>query len=245
MTAAKNAVLGGAEATMAIARVTFKRVLRGKSLWVVAGLSLLPLVIAGLVRAAAKKELDPVDFWGGVMATWTYFQAILPPVLIGSAIAEEIEEKTMTYLWSRPLPRWSIIAGKLVALVPVLWVVLSISVVLPFFLTVPHAGEHTNLLYRSLGSVILGTATAAAVTTGITTLAPRAGLVLSLAYLLFVDRSFAWFEISIAKLSLTYHSLRLSGAYGDIENPVVATIWLLAISAVWLGVAAFQVRRIE
>jgi ABC-type transport system involved in multi-copper enzyme maturation permease subunit len=237
----KNAVLGGVEATMAIVRVAFIRMLRGRSLWVVAGMSLLPLAFAALLR---DKE-SSVDHWRSVISFWAYFQAILPPVLLGSAIGEEIEEKTMTYLWSRPLPRWSIIAGKLVALVPVLWVILSISVILPFYATVPDAGAHTDLLYRSIGSVVLGTTAAAAITTGIATLAPRAGTVLALGYLVFIDRTFAWWELSVSKLSITYHSLRLSGVFGEVESVPVAMLWLTGISLFWLGIAAFQVRRIE
>ena len=65
---------------------------------------------------------------------------------------------------------------------------------------------------------VLGTTAAAAITTGIATLAPRAGTVLALGYLVFIDRTFAWWELSVSKLSITYHSLRLSGVFGEVES---------------------------
>src|SRR5207237_965006 len=45
--------------------------------------------------------------------------AILPPLFVSSSIGEEIEDRTTTYLWSRPLARWTVVGGKLLALVPV------------------------------------------------------------------------------------------------------------------------------
>ena len=35
--------------------------------------------------------------------------ALLSSVFVASSIGEEIEERTITYLWSRPLPRWTLL----------------------------------------------------------------------------------------------------------------------------------------
>jgi ABC-2 type transport system permease protein len=235
-----STVLGGLEATLAIAKVAAIRTRRGRSIWVVIGLSVLPLAFAAILR---DREL--LSQWGRVMSFWAYFLAILPPVLLASAIGEEIEERTMTYLWSRPLPRWSIIAGKFVALIPILWVVLAVSILAPLVLLFPDLPDRGDLAGRAILAAIVGTTAAAAVTAGITTLAPRYGTILSLAYLMFIDRTFAWWDWSIGKLSVTYHALRVSGAYGHAESLPVAIAWLTGIVLVWMAVAVVRVRSLE
>ena len=40
---------------------------------------------------------------------------VIPPILVASSIADEIDDKTSAYLWSRALPRWSIVLGKFLA----------------------------------------------------------------------------------------------------------------------------------
>jgi ABC-type transport system involved in multi-copper enzyme maturation permease subunit len=240
MKADKGRPLGGLEATLAIAKVTLLRLSRGKSLWVAIGMALLPLGFA-----AIRSGEQALTLWRGVMAFWAYFLAILPPVLLASSIGEEMEDRTMTYLWSRPFARWTILAGKFLAIVPVLWLVLTISVVVPFFVAVPDPMAHTDVLTRTIVAVLLATMTAAAITTGIATLVPRYGTVLSLGYLVFIDRTFGWFDISISKLSMTYHTLRVTGVFPEQESMLEAVLWMSGISAFWLAVAAFQVRRIE
>lgn len=235
-----NHVLGGGEASIAIARVTLLRTLRGKSLWLVLGLALLPEIF-GLL-ALKQHELRA---WGEVMRIWAYLIAVIPPILLASMIGEEIEERTMAYLWSRPLPRWSVIAGKLLALVPILWLVLAIAMIVPFYTTIgPEASSHPEVLGHSLLAVVLGTSAAAATTVGLATLAPRFGVVLSLGYLHLVDGTLALLDTSISRLSVTHNSLRLAGVLGD--GPDYAAVgWLVGISTVWMIVAAWRIRRIE
>jgi ABC-type transport system involved in multi-copper enzyme maturation permease subunit len=237
---APNAVLGGVEGALAIAGVAFKRMLRGKALWVVAGMAFLPL----LFTAAIPDPTVPKD-WGKVISFWGYLLAILPPVLLASAIGEEIEERTMTYLWSRPLPRWSIVGGKVIAILPVLWIVLAAALIAPFYARFPDAGAHGTILARTLAAVVLGTIGVASVTAGLATLAPRYGTVISLGYLVFVDRTLAFFDASISKLSVTYHAIRLTGMWGDAQPLVQSIGWLLGLSAAWMAVAAWRIRRLE
>lgn len=235
-----NHVLGGMEGTLAIAGIAFKRMLRGKSLWVVVAMACLPL----LATLPIDNRNIP-EHWGGVIAFWGYLLAILPPMLLASAIGEEIEERTMTYLWSRPLPRWSIVGGKIVALLPVLWIVLAASLVAPFYLQFPDAAQHGTILTRTLAAVVLGTIGVAAVTAGLATLVPRYGTVVSLGYLVFVDRTLAWPDASICKLSVTYHAIRLTGMWGDAQPFVQSVAWILGLSAVWMGIAVWRIRRLE
>lgn len=235
-----NHVLGGVEGALAIAQVAFVRMLRGKALWVVLAMALLPL----LATLPIKQRTIP-EHWGAVIAFWGYLLAILPPVLLAGAIGEEIEEKTMTYLWSRPLPRWSIVGGKIIAIIPILWIVLSASLILPFYVMFSDAGAHGMTLARTLAMVVMGTLGVAAVTAGLATLVPRHATVVSLAYLVFIDRTLAWPDASICKLSVTYHALRLSGMWGDTQPIVQSVGWILGLSALWMSIAVWRIRRLE
>jgi ABC-type transport system involved in multi-copper enzyme maturation permease subunit len=232
-----NHVLSSGEASLAIARVAFLRVVRGRVVWVVAGLALLPIVFAILL-----KLLDAGDAWPGLVELWATLLVILPPVLLGGAIGEEIEEKTGTYLWCRPLPRWSIIVGKLVALVPALWVILTVSLMVPFAIFPDHGSDGSAV--RVLGAVVLGTLAASAATAGIATLAPRWGTIIAIAYLLVIDRPLAFFDASISKISIAYHALCLAGVHGG-ESATEAVLWVLGLSTFWMGLALWRVRRME
>jgi len=235
-----NRVLGGVEGAVAIAQVAFKRLLRGKALWVVVAMAVLPFL-----WSAAIQDPSVPEHWGRMISFWGYLLAILPPVLLASAIGEEIEERTMTYLWSRPLPRWSIVGGKVLAILPILWIVLTAALVVPFYVRFPDAAEHGTTLARTLAAVILGTVGVCAVTAGLATLVPRHGTVVSLAYLVFVDRTLAFFDASISKLSVTYHALRMTGMWGDEPGMISSIAWLLALSVAWMAIAVWRIRRLE
>jgi ABC-2 type transport system permease protein len=169
---------------------------------------------------------------------------LLPPILLAHTIGEEIEERTMAYLWSRPLPRWSILLGKMVALTPILSFLMCLALVVPFFVLFGGAaGDHVDLLTGAMLSVVVATIAASGVTAGLATLVPRFGTVLGIGYLVLVDGTLAAIDTSISKLSVTYNAAALSGSYDPANYAAIG--WLAGITAVWLGVAAWRIRRIE
>lgn len=231
--------LGGIEATLALARVTLLRLRRGRAIWVAAGLTALPLLYA------TTREDRSLEDWGAVVAFWGYLLAILPPVLLAASIGEELEDRTATYLWSRPLPRWTIVVGKVVAVVPILWALLAIALVAPLAAFYGDLPGHGALIARALGAVGLGTVAACAVTAGLSTLMPRHATVTSLAYLVAVDRSLAWTDASITRLSVTSDALRLSGVYTPAPAITSMVGWLVGLAAVWVAIAVWRMRRLE
>src|SRR5690606_7620661 len=96
---------------LTIVGVSLRRLLRSRAVWVVGAIAMLPVVLA----AALKTKGDVTEVISvielGVMA-------VLPCVFVASSIGEEIEDRTTTYLWSRPLARWMLVVGKLLALAP-------------------------------------------------------------------------------------------------------------------------------
>src|SRR5687767_12060107 len=94
--------------------VTLKRFVRGRAIWVCLLIACGPLVPATAMRIEGDAEA------GEALTVFTLFvMMILPPAFVASSLGEEIEERTTTYLWSRPVPRWAVLVGKLLALAPI------------------------------------------------------------------------------------------------------------------------------
>jgi ABC-2 type transport system permease protein len=112
----------------------------------------LPVVIAVIVRGLelagmAGGRVDGVPISGPALfgsMIWLMFLRFIVPVLAvfygTSLIADEVEDKTITYLFTRPIPRGAVMAGKYLAyLVCTIMVVLP-SVMIVYFLIVPYGG---------------------------------------------------------------------------------------------------------
>ncbi len=244
---ARNHVLGGGEATFAIARVTWRRTIRGKALWVVLALCVLPELFAMLAL-----EEHRLSEWRKVLGISTLLMAVLPPVLLAGTIGDEIEERTMAYLWSRPLPRWSILTGKLLALVPLLALIQCAALALPFFTALGGDGaSHPEVLAYAMCAVVGSTIACAAATTGIATVAPRFGVVLAMAYLVVLDVFLlGGLDAGVSKISIAWNTREVAGvrelAYSTTAAPQWDSLaWLAAITVAWMSLALWRIRRIE
>ena len=101
------------------------------------------------------------------MMIWLIYVRFLVPVLgvfYGtSLIADEIDDKTLTYLFTRPIQRAAVIVGKYLAYLVCTVLLLLPSVVIVFFLVVPlgEGGSIAGLfptLLTDLGMLVLGLA---------------------------------------------------------------------------------------
>ena len=106
-------------------------------------LSSLPMFDAGAGRIDGRAvSLDGPDIFG--LMIWTFYLRFTVPVLgvfYGTAlIADEIEDRTITYLFTRPVPRGAVLAGKYLAYVVCATVVVLPSVMIVYFLVVPLLG---------------------------------------------------------------------------------------------------------
>lgn len=95
----------------------------------------------GTVQMNSKSVPGPILF--GAMMWLLYLRFIVPVLAVfygTSLVADEVEDKTITYLFTRPIPRGAVMAGKYLAyLVCTIMVVLP-SVMLVYFLVVPFGG---------------------------------------------------------------------------------------------------------
>ena len=89
----------------------------------------------------------------GLMIWLLYIRFIVPVlgVFYGTAlIADEVEDKTITYLFTRPIPRSAVLLGKYVAYLLCTVLIVLPSVMLVFFLVVPTGGSSIAEVFPSL-----------------------------------------------------------------------------------------------
>jgi ABC-2 type transport system permease protein len=131
-----------------------------------------PVILAGAVRLYAESSQLPLinaarlngpTLFGIVI--WLLFVRFIVPVLgvfYGTAlIADEVDDKTVTYLFTRPVRRASVLIGKYLAYLACVVLLVLPSVVLVYFLVVPiggHIGESFPALAADLGMLAIGLA---------------------------------------------------------------------------------------
>ena len=89
----------------------------------------------------------------GMMIWFLYIRFIVPilGVFYGTAlIADEVEDKTITYLFTRPIPRSAVLVGKYLAYLACTVLLVLPSVVIVFFLVVPLGGSTIAASFPSL-----------------------------------------------------------------------------------------------
>jgi ABC-type transport system involved in multi-copper enzyme maturation permease subunit len=121
-----------------------------------------PLLLAFLIRLLSATRLGSVQINGarvsgaaifGMMIWLLYIRFIVPVlgVFYGtSLIADEIDDKTITYLFTRPIPRRAVLFGKYLAYVVCTVLLVLPSVMLVFFLIVPTGGGSIGAAFPSL-----------------------------------------------------------------------------------------------
>jgi ABC-2 type transport system permease protein len=97
-------------------------------------------------------QVDGATIFG--MMIWLLFIRFIVPVLgvfYGTAlIADEVDDKTITYLFTRPIPRGAVLLGKYLAYLACTILLVLPSVVLVFFLIVPTGGGSIARAFPSL-----------------------------------------------------------------------------------------------
>jgi len=123
------------------------RLLRARRTLIVLILALGPAVIAWLASHLAKSP-SPGELASN--AGWLLILQVVVPltglVLGSAAVAEEVDDRTLTYLFTRPMPRAALLLGRFAAIAVVLTAILLIGVAL-FLLAASRArGEGEPLV---------------------------------------------------------------------------------------------------
>jgi ABC-2 type transport system permease protein len=142
----------------------------------IVGAPVLLAIIARIVQASGVAPLrvngqgvDPASIFG--MIIWVLFLRFIVPVLgvfYGtSLIADEVDDKTITYLFTRPLRRGAVLLGKYLAYLACTTLVVLPSVMIVYFMLVPFRDVARSFpaLLTDLGLLAIGIAAYGAVFT--------------------------------------------------------------------------------
>lgn len=217
----------------ALIGITLARLVRGKTPWIGAVIAALPVAFAVIMQARGVAPQLSETY-----VVLRLLLALLAAMFVASSIGDEIEQRTSTYLWSRPIARWTVLAGKLGALAPI-----AIALVTASWIAAASLWTGAPPSARSIAALIEGGAAACLTAAGIAALVPRHALALSIGYLLLDNFLSAW-PFSLRELTIGHQISALAGFADDasVAGPVIA---LAAIAAVWAAIGAARIRRLE
>jgi ABC-2 type transport system permease protein len=231
-----------------------------------------PVVLAIVARVVQASGIAPLRINGAQvggasifgMMIWVLFLRFIVPVLgvfYGtSLIADEVEDKTITYLFTRPIPRGAVLLGKYLAYLVCTTLVVLPSVMIVYFLIVPFAEIPGSFmaLVMDLGILALGLATYGAVFA-------LAGAVLKRPLVVGLVFAFGWeqvallmpgylkqFTIAYYLQALVPHAMPSDGVvsllqsvFRDAPSAAASLFWLFfALGAsLWLAMRAVERRE--
>jgi ABC-type transport system involved in multi-copper enzyme maturation permease subunit len=211
------------------------------------------LDVAGMsaLRVNGARVGGPAMF-GGVI--WLVYLRFVVPVLgafYGTAlVADEVEDRTITYLFTRPIARGSIVVGKYLAYLACTSLVVLPSVMAVYILMTPIGGgsivENFPLLLKDLGLLALGLAVYGAVFAFVGARVSRplvAGLVLVFGWeqvALIVPGYLRRFTVAYYLQSLAPHAMPNDDAMTAIQS-----LFSEPPSAVWSVVALFAILAVS
>lgn len=228
-------------AVLELARAALTRTIRGRALWVVAAIAALPTLVAMILTRAG----DGIDerTWERTFVLCQLMLVVVPPVLVASAIADELEDKTAAYLWSRALPRWTIIVGKLVALAPICAVLVGGSGLVAYLAADMGRVVSTGAMLHGVVGLAAAGAAAAALAAAIAMLVPRHAVAVAVGWMLLVDSSLGALDLRLHHLSTTFGARAIAGF--DRGGMVTGAITLAVLTMVGVGVACWRVEKVE
>ena len=214
-----------------------------------AALALVPLA-AAVVYRVGEGDPDPAEFAAQVVLGGLVVNGLLPlaALILGTAaLGNEIEDGTIAYLLTKPVARWRILAGKLLAswgataLIVLAGAVVSGAVVL--------AGEgEWRILAGFLIALAAGSLAYAALFALLSLLTSRA-LLVGLAYAFIWEGVITNFAPGVQRLSIREYTLGIAESAADTPPDVFNADLSLALSVALLTVvtaaaAAFAMRQL-
>ena len=217
----------------------------------------------GGVQLQNVKVPGPTVFGGMIWLLYLRFMVPVLGVFYGTAlVADEVDDKTLTYLFVRPIPRGAVIIGKYLAYLVTTVLVVLPSVVILYLLVVPlgqgSLAAAFPALLKDLGLLALGLAAYGALFTLIGARLKHP-LVTGLVF------AFGWEQLALMlpgylrRVSIAFylqalvpHAMPQEGVgdvlkafFSDMPTPLAATGWLIIFIAVFLALAAWTVERRE
>ncbi|MBL4636033.1 MAG: ABC transporter permease [Kofleriaceae bacterium] len=229
----------GLQATGSIARLSVKRVLRSRIL--IVGIILMALSFLPMLLGAGKSK-TPEFRWEHFLRLAGVLQMLVVALFSASAIAEEIENKTYSYLWSRPIPRWSVLSGKLVVTILLGTLLSGACVSIGFSLT---GATETGLLLRAILALALGGLAVSCIASCLGIIAVKYALAVSIAYFLIFDSIIGNMPFALARISVFHNVTAIAGYGTNAGTTLTSVLWLLGISSFAVTISLWRLARKE
>jgi ABC-type transport system involved in multi-copper enzyme maturation permease subunit len=233
--------------------LAFGEMVRSRRTMFVAVIVGVPVLLAMLARLGGDASINVTINGGRVNAAemfdtilWLLFLRFAVPVLgvwYGtSLIADEVEEKTITYLFVRPIRRGTVVVGKYLAYLACTSIVVLGAVLLVYLAIVMRSAFPEDVsLIRALAVLALGLAAYGALFTFMGA-SLRRPLVSGLVF------AFGWEQVALVlpgylrRFTLAYH---LDSVFRASPAATTSLFWLLAITVGCLLLATRAVERRE
>ncbi len=239
-------------AILLVAAMTARQLLGQRRTIVVVLLNAVPVLVAVIVRtvetdqSAAQLVASPVLEW-----TTLFMLPLTALLLATAALGGEIEDGTAVYLLSKPIPRWRILAGKLLAA----WGATAAIVLAGAALAgaVVLAGEGGwNVLGGYLVALLAGSFAYGALFLMLSLLTSRA-LLAGVAYVFIWESVITNFAPGVQRASIREYTLGIadlaSGAPASVIDAdlggVLSLILMAVVSAIAVAIAARRLARFE
>jgi ABC-2 type transport system permease protein len=226
--------------------LTVRQLAGSRRLWLVLALVVLPL-LAGLLFQIADATTTPDEFADDVTRVMLA-SAILPLVMLllaTAAFGNEVGDRTLVYLVTKPVARWRIVAAKLLATL----VVGGVPVAVSGFLTLAliEQGDLSGALATGAG-LFAGAAAYTALFTW-AGLATRHALLIGLAYVFIWEAALAAYLdgirfLSIRRFTLAFvHSLD-HGRLATVDTSLGTGPAVVGTAIVLVGFSTLAVRKL-
>ncbi len=243
---------------LTIIRLTLRQFLRSKSIFVVAGISLFPVLFAIVPHFANRQQSLHTfrDIIGDTIYLNLFAATLLPLatlVLATAALGDEIDDKTLQYLTLKPIGRLKIIAAKFLAVllvsIPIIWFGLMVMWLVGSW---GRLSGTTDLIWPLLASSAVGIIGFGALFMLVSLLMQRA-LLAGIFYVFIWETILSRYLSGIRTISIKHYTQSMFVRIADDRafqiNHVAATstvlITIAGVVIVSLGLATWRLRRMN
>lgn len=206
--------------------LTLRQMMGGKKIWVLGAFLCLPILLLLVILAASGfdfPEGTEVDVEGSAMTMFLYLMypqslCILASLLYGaSLLAGEIEDKTLTYLFTRALPRWKVLLGKYLATASALSVLIIGSMSVAYLLCGLPIGVRVWFALSAVIACASFAFTALFCLLGL--LVPRRAIPVGLIYAVVVEGILSLAPALVNELTVSYYLRSMGWRLADLPLP--------------------------
>lgn len=233
-----------------IMSLTFRQLLGAKRSLLLLLFSLLP-VLMGIIRRVSGDDVDADHWTATILLAQLVVGTLLPlgALIFGTAaLGSEFEDGTAVYLLSKPIPRWQIVASKLVVAWLATTALVLVSTVASGVVSLSSVGEG-NILGGFVVAVILGALVYCSFFVLLSILTSRA-LIVGLLYVFIweavLTRLFDGLRIlSVRKYALGVADQLITAPASVFEADMGGTRALILIVIVTVATFSFAARRLQ